>query len=56
MNYTDKSNSEIASEIKLIEFEHSNLKVKISALLEELENLEKKYNIGINELKKRGIL
>ena len=56
MSYTDKSNSEIVSEIKLMEFDYNSLKIKIATLLEELENIEKKYNIAKNELKKRGVL
>lgn len=55
MSYKDKTNSEIIVEIKKMELNHDNLKTKISSLLDELEEIEKNYQIAINELTKRGI-
>jgi septal ring factor EnvC (AmiA/AmiB activator) len=55
MSYIDKTNKEIFTEIKQMEMDHQNLKVKLIALLDQLDELEKKYNIANNELKKRGV-
>lgn len=54
MSYIDKSTNEILIEIKKMEFDHENLKVKLVSLLNEIEEVEKKYSIATNELKKRG--
>lgn len=54
MSYTDKSTNEILVEIKKMELDHENMKVKLVSLLNELDEIEKKYAIATNELKKRG--
>ena len=55
MSYVDKTNKEIELEIKKMELDYDNIKTKAVSLLEQLEEIEKKYYIAINELKKRGI-
>lgn len=55
MTYKEKNNKEIITEIKQMEMDHQNLKTKLISLLDELDNLEKKYNIAVEELKKRGV-
>jgi hypothetical protein len=55
MSYADKTNKEILTEVKQMEMDHQNLKTKLISLLDELEEVEKKYSIAINELKKRGV-
>lgn len=55
MNYSDKTNNDILLEIKKMELDHENLKMKLVSLLNELESLEKNYIDAINELKKRGV-
>ena len=55
MSYTDKTNKEILVEIKKMEFDYENIKTKVISLLEQLEEIEKKYSIANNELKKRNV-
>lgn len=55
MSYTNKTNKDILIEIKQMEMDHQNLKTKLISLLDQIEEIEKKYNIAINELKKRGV-
>lgn len=55
MSYVNKTNKEILTEVKQMEMDHQNLKTKLISLLDELEEVEKKYSIAINELKKRGV-
>ena len=55
MSYSDKTNKEILVDVKQMEMDHQNLKTKIVSLLDQLNDLETKYNIAINELKKRGV-
>lgn len=55
MSYVDKTNKEILNEVKQMEMDHQNLKTKLISLLDQIDEVEKKYNIAINELKKRGI-
>ena len=55
MSYTDKTNKDILIEIKQMEMDHQNLKNRVISLLDQINEIEKKYNIAINELKKRGV-
>jgi hypothetical protein len=55
MSYTDKTNKDILIEIKQMEMDHQNLKTRVISLLDQINEIEKKYNIAINELKKRGV-
>lgn len=53
--YTEKTNKEIMVEIKQMEMDHQNLKTKLISLLDQIDDVERKYTLAINELKKRGI-
>ena len=55
MSYVDKTNKEIELEIKKMELDYENIKTKAISLLEQLDEIEKKHSIAINELKKRGV-
>ena len=55
MSYVDKTNKDIELEIKKMELDYENIKTKAISLLEQLDEIEKKYSIAINELKKRGV-
>ena len=55
MSYVDKTNKEIELEIKKMELDYENIKTKAISLLEQLDEIEKKHSIAMNELKKRGV-
>lgn len=55
MSYTDKTNKEILIEIKTMEIDYENIKTKVISLLDQLDEIERKYIIANNELKKRNI-
>ena len=55
MSYSTTPTNQINIEMKQLEQDHHNLKIKIASMYDELISLEKKYEIAVNELKKRGV-
>lgn len=55
MSYKEIPTKDIIVEIKKMEMDHENIKSKIISLLDQIEEIEKKYLIASNELSKRGI-
>lgn len=55
MSYKDTPTKEIIVEIKKMEMDYDNIKSKVLSLLNELEEIEKKYLIASNEINKRGV-
>jgi hypothetical protein len=53
--YTNKPTKDIQSEMTLLEMDYTNLKSKVISMLDQLDAIEKKYEIASNELKKRGV-
>lgn len=53
--YSEKTNKEITVEIKQMEMDHQNLKTKLISLLDQIDDVERRYSLAVNELKKRGI-
>jgi hypothetical protein len=54
-DFNDLSNTTINVKIKEIKMEYDFLKEEILKICDKLETLEKMYNKGKEELKKRGI-
>lgn len=54
-DFNDLSNTTINVKIKEIKIEYDFLKGEILKICDKLETLEKMYNKGKEELKKRGI-
>lgn len=55
MSFNNTPTRDIEIELKKMEIDHNNIKDRLLSLWNELIEIEKKYEMGKNELKKRGV-
>lgn len=53
MDWKYLNNAEIELKLKDFELEHENVKLKILSLVDKMDEIEKQYSSGLQELKNR---